>query len=179
MNLTRNTKMYKSSNSEGNVDVMCRSLTLLELNVIGKMTSHFHKCEFAFQLAYISGTKPNFFAQQQIGNDVIVDSNIEFNNMELFELTVEEMRHAVKDDNTLNLIHHISNSFPGTSLEYLLNLTFLDLIELGALCENITNKKIFTTTNSSANNIKINEGTKTFEEDGKSLQEKMKDLAKF
>ena len=182
MKLTRNTKLYKASDGTSDVEVICRSLTMIELKVIDNMKSHFHKCETAFQLSHVSGDTPNFFAQQQIGNDILQNSNIQFYNQELFELTVEEMRHTVKEDNTLDLITHITQNFPGTSLDYLFNLTFVDLVELGALCEKITNKKIFTISGSNASNININENTGAAqfdEDDGKSMQDKMKELANF
>jgi len=174
MNLTRNTKLCKATDG-ADMEILFRSLTITELHVIEKLNSQFHKAEIAFELGYISGGKPNYLVQQEIGRDIIAASSVEINNETLFSLTVDEFRASIEDDMTLTLIQHIMNILPGTSIEYLLSLTHLDIIELAAMCEKISNKKIF----NNAPKTEIQQEKGFFEDDGKSLQDKMKEMDKF
>jgi len=175
MNLTRNTKLCKATNEDG-VEIIFRSLTITELKVLDNIVSQFHKAEIAFELGYISGGKPNFFLQQEIGRDIITASSLEINDETLFALTVDDMRASIDNDMIFNLIQHIISILPSTTIEYLLNLTYLDIIELAALCEKMSNKKIFTNTQSAS--IKREDGFLS-DDSGKSLQDKMKEMEKF
>jgi Mor family transcriptional regulator len=75
---------------------------------------------------------------------------------------------------------NILDIIPNTSIEYLFNLTYLDLFELGALCEKITNKKLFTIDSRSVlPKAEKTDGKTFFPDDGKSLQEKMKEMREF
>jgi len=179
MKLTRNTKLCKSTGGE-NIEVIFRSLTITEMHVIDKINSSFHKAEIAFELGYISGGKPNFLVQQEIGRDVIMISTVEMNNETLFSLTVDEYRSSIDNDMMLTLIQHVLNILPGTSIEYLFSLTHLDIIELAAMCEKISNKKIFNNGQSQSQSHEIKQEEGFFaEDDGKSLQDKMKEMEKF
>jgi len=180
MKLTRNTKLYTASDGK-QVSVIYRTLTVSEIAVIDKIKNSYYKAEIAYDLAYISGNEPNFLAKYQIGMDIIESSLLEINDETLFTLTVDDFRSSVKNDLAFNLIPSIINVLPGTSIEYLLNITYLDLIELGALCEKITNKKIFSTNNSISKPSETKKDGKLFfdDNDGRSLQEKMKDLSNF
>ena len=180
MKFTRNTKLYTATDGQ-QVSVIYRTLTISELSVIEKIHNSFYRSEIAYDLAYISGNDPHFLAKYQIGQDIIQASTLEVNDETLLVLTVEDFRVSVKNDLAFNLIPSIINVLPGTTIEYLLNITYLDLIELGTLCEKMTNKKIFNTTTALSKPIdNVKDGKLFFDDnDGRSLQEKMKDLSNF
>ena len=178
MKLTRNTKLYKSSDGT-NVEITFRTLNVTELSVIESINSQYHKKDTAYNLGYISGDEPNFFVKQQIGQDIIEASTLELQDETLLELTIDDFRNSVKNDFIFGLIQSIVAVIPSTSIEYLLSLTLKDLIELTVLCENLTNKKIFSGPSTSSNSVQIKDDHAFFEDDGKSLQEKMKDLGNF
>jgi hypothetical protein len=54
-----------------------------------------------------------------------------------------------------------------------------DLLELGVLCENVTNKKIFNVGMAPKAKLKNTNGKTFFEDDNKSIQEKMKEMGSF
>lgn len=178
MKITRNTKLYRASDGKA-VEIVYRTLTITELKTIESIKNQFYKAEFAYELGYISGNEPNFLAKYQIGLDIIEASTFELNNETLFSLTIDDFRSSVKEDLAFNLISHVVNVFPGTSLEYLLNITYTDLMEIAAFCEKITNKKIFNMNSSSVLSEKKQNGKVFFEDDGKTLQEKMKEISDF
>ena len=182
MTLTRNTKLYKSSDGK-DVEIIYRTLNVTEISVLDNINHPYTKAETAYELGYISGNEPNFFSKHQIGLDIIKSSTIELNNATLLGLTVDDFRASVKDDQILTLSLAITNTM-NISFEYLQTLTYLDLIELGALCESITNKKIFTVGGGSSSqplsNKTVNDdGSQFFQDDGKSLQDKMKEMQDF
>ena len=180
MKLTRNTKLYIANDGK-QVSVVYRTLTISEIAVLEKIHNSVYKAETAYDIAYISGNEPNFLAKYQIGQDIIEASVLEINDETLFALTVDDFRDTVKNDLAFNLIPSIITVLPGTTIEYLLNLTYLDLIELGALCEKMSNKKIFNTTTALSKPVDTKKDGKLFfdDNDGRSLQEKMKDLSNF
>ena len=180
MKFTRNTKLYTATDGK-QVSIVYRTLTITELSVIEKIHNSFYRSEIAYDLAYISGNEPHFLAKYQIGQDIIEASMLEVNDETLFGLTVDDFRISVKNDLAFNLIPSIISILPGTTVEYLLNITYLDLIELGALCEKMSNKKIFNTTNTITKAQEQQKDGKLFfdDNDGRSLQEKMKDLSNF
>jgi len=178
MKFTRNTKLYKASDGKS-VNVVYRTLTVTELKVLENVTNQFNKCELAYDIAYISGNEPNFFAKHQIGKDIIDASMVELNNDTLFELIIEDFRASTKNDLVISIILSIVELFPATSIEYLFNLTIKDLLELGVLCENVTNKKLFNVGNVQKTKLKNNNGKAFFDDDGKSLQDKMKEMRDF
>ena len=179
MQFTKKTKLYESKAE--NVRVIFRTLTVTEISVINSIKSDFHKKETAFQLGYVSGEIPNFSIQQQIGADIMEASTLEISNTDYFELTVDQLREEVNTDNTYDLISTILSVMPQTSIEYLVNLTYVDLMELVVLCEKMTNKKIFTVGKKTQNDsgVQIKDEHTFFEEDGMSLQEKMKEQKGF
>jgi len=180
MKLTRNTKLYTAKDGK-QVSVVYRTLTISEISVIEKIKNPVHKAEIAYDIAYISGDEPNFLAKYQIGIDIIDASLLEINDETLFALTVDEFRDSVKQDLALSLIPSIIAVLPGTSIDFLLNSTYLDLIELAAFCEKISNKKIFNTTTALSKPLETKKDGKLFfdDNDSRSLQEKMKDLSNF
>lgn len=180
MKLTKNTKLYSSTNGK-TVNVTYRTLNVTELSIIERIKNPYLRSEMAYELGYISGNEPNFLAKHQIGLDIIESSNLEMNDETLLGLTIDDFRSSVKNDFVFNIITNIISVLPSTSIEYLLNLTYLDLLELGALCEKITNKKIFNVSQSlTKTNEVVKDGKKFFDDnDGKSMQEKMKELSNF
>lgn len=182
MNITRNTKIYKATSEKGN-EVLFRTLSVTELTLVDRIESIFHKNEMAYEIAAIEKNRNlNYFEIQQIGKDVINASMMLMGNDDLFELTIDELRASVKTDPILTIISNIIGVIPNVSLEYLLTLTYEDLLELGVFCEELTNKKIFkqkTATTRPTQDVEIKENKSFFKEDGKSLQDKMKELGDF
>jgi len=180
MKFTRNTKLYNSTDGK-EVSIVYRTLTISEISVIDRIKNAYYRAEMAYELGYISGNEPHFLAKYQIGQDILEASSLEVNDETLFALTVDDFRASIKGDLAFNLIPSIINVLPGTTVEYLLNITYLDLIELGALCEKMANKKIFNTTNTISKAHEQQKDGKLFfdDNDGRSLQEKMKDLSNF
>ena len=184
MNLTRNTKLFRAHSESGKTAIY-RTLNVSELSVIEKIESIYHKNEFAYQLAKISGDDMNFFEEQQVGKQIINSSLVLFDNQNLFELTIDEFRETLDSDAIFTLISNIIGILPSISVEYLLSLTYEDIIELTVFCEKISNKIIFNTnTQQRTQHLNptpevINDGKTFFEDDGKSLQEKMKESEKF
>ena len=179
MNLTRNTKLYKATSENGN-EVIYRNLTVNELKSLDNIISVFYKNKLAFDIASIDVTvELNYFEIQQIGKDIINNSLRLFSNPSLFELTIDEFRATIDDDPILSLIATIINVLPNTSIQFLLTQTYDDLIELGVLCEKLSNKKIFNVNNSASKSngpLEIKNNRIYFKEDGKSLQDKMKEM---
>jgi len=185
MNLTRNTKLFRAYSESGKTAIY-KTLSISELSVIEKIESIYHKNEFAYQIGKVSGDDMNFFEEQQIGKQIINSSLILFENQNLFELTIDEFRETLDNDAVFTLISNIIGIMPNVSIEYLLSLTYEDIIELTVFCEKISNKVIFNTTASTAPTQRLNptpeiveEGKTFFQDDGKSLQEKMKESEKF
>lgn len=178
MKFTRHTKLYKATDGKS-VNVVYRTLTVVELKVLENIKTQFTKYEMAYDLGYISGNEPNFFAKFQIGKDILDSSMLEISDDNLFELIVEDFRQEIGSDLILSLITNIIDVFPNTSLEYLFNLTIKDLIELGVLCERVTNKKVFNVGNTPKARLQKNNEQTFFDDDNKSLQEKMKELGSF
>ena len=182
MNITRNTKLFKASSDAGN-EVIFRTLNVNELALLDSIKSVYHKHEMAYKIAV---EKPNdnmnFFEVQQVGRDIVSASMLTLSNPDMLELTVDEFRGGIEDDPILTLITHIIGTLPNTSIEYLLNQTYEDLIELAVLCEKISNKKIFNSGSLKTQpkqDIEIKEDKSFFKDDGKSLQDKMKEMADF
>jgi hypothetical protein len=180
MKLTRNTKLYKATDRK-NSNVVYKTLTVTELAVIDRVKNPLLRAELAYDLGYISGDCSNFFSKYQIGMQIIQNSTTVVSDDVLFELTIDEMRNSVKSDFVLSILTQIVSTFPGTSIEYLFSLNTTDLIELGALCEVVTNKKIFNVGNKPKpqNTVADSNGNNFFSNDGKSLQEQMKELNGF
>ncbi len=176
MKITRQTKLYKSQ-TDTDVFVTFRTLNISELKVIDSIKSQFHKAEIAFELGYISGDNPNYLIKEQIGRDIIEASSIAMDDEVLFELIVEDFRTAVNNDMMFDLCARILEAIPSTTIEYLMSCTFNDLIELVAFVEKLTNKKIFKFEKKQDINIKDEKAF--FQEDGKTLQDKMKEMDKF
>lgn len=179
---TRNTKLYKSTvfNQNGDkVDVIYRDLNVEETTYIINLKNESKKREEAYKLAVDGEYHLSWPTILQIGETIILKSKNITEDDELFNLTVQDYRESVNNDSTFNLISQISRVFSGTSITDLLKLTYRDLIELVCLCEVMTNKKLFNVDGriGKQNNPK-NKQTE-FPDDGKTLQEKMKELKKF
>jgi len=178
MNLTRQTKLYKSTFDDK--EVIYRTLNITEINVINNISNTYYKYDVAYDLAVINkDDEINYLIKQQIGKDIIESSALSLSDDMILSLTVDGFRESVKNDFTLTLIPQIMNVL-NVNLEYLLSLTIDDLIELTALCEIMTNKKIFKDIDMPKEDVAIkNDNPQFFPEDGKSLQDKMKELEGF
>lgn len=151
----------------------------------------------------------NFTVIHQIGKHVLDNSWFVVTDNEMFTLTIEDFRVKVENDTGLNMILEIMKVIPTTSFEYLSSLTFTDLIELMCICEKITKKKLFNintiqqnkpiqdikpkpmlkTNSKPMDNELLNildqektvskDGHSYFAEDGKSMQQRMKEDKKF
>jgi len=176
MKYTRHTKLYLAKDSK-NVEIIFRTLTITELSVIDHIKDKVMKAEMAYELGYISGNEPNFFAKYQIGQDIISSSVFPVQNEMILSLTLDDLKSSLNDDFVINVVTSILGIIPNTSIEYLFNLTYLDLLELGLLCEKMTNKKLFNISTGAKSVLDKNKPF--FKDDGKTLQEKMKEMSDF
>ena len=175
---TRNTKLYTAKYNDE--IVVYKTLTLLQLKIIDNVNNQLSKAEIAFDLAYVSGPIPDFLIKEQIGKDAIEISSLVMSNPQLLELTVEDVRVSIKSDLIFDMMITILNIIPNTTIEYLFNLTFNDLIELTVLAENQTNKKLFKFDNKvKQEETQIGDPSFFNEDAGNSMQDKMKELGDF
>lgn len=194
--MTRNTKLYKSQ--IGDSTIVYRTLTALEISILNNITNPVKRSEMAAKMAVVEGNieDVHYSALQQIGDQAITNSMLVFSDNELFEMTVKEFRGSVSNDPVMNMIKSIISVLPSTSIEYLLNLNYKDLIELLCLCETLTNKKMFNIEGDAGPVVRTgnpgqkvatghgvatvgNDGKLEFADDGKSLAEKIKENQKF
>lgn len=180
MKYTRQTKLFRATDDK-NIEVIYKTLSISELYFLDKIRNPLLKAEMAYDLGYISGNEPNFFAKHQIGLSIIHASSLEVNDDMLLGMTIDEFRSSTRNDNMMIIIMNILEIIPNTTIDYLFNLTYLDLLELGALCERMTNKKLFTIDTKSvlAKTEKVGDGKSFFQDDGKTLQDKMKEMKEF
>lgn len=177
MQITRNTKYYKStvkdiSNNE--IDILYRELNILELSFLDNINSQNKKFEISYDLAVDKEYNILWPTKLQIGELILVKSLKIVADKDLFEITIKNMREKISNDTTINMITHITQVFPGTSILELFKLNHKDLIELTCICENMTNKRIF-----DLKKLQPKTGLKEFPDDGKTLQEKMNELQQF
>lgn len=176
--MTRNTKLYKIV--VNGKTIIFRTLTCNEITFLNNISNVAVRYEQAAKLAITEGYDPSihFMAMHQIGEQALDFSSSMVNDDELFNLTVEEYRMKVKDDSTLNMILTIMDVIPSMTFEYLLNLTFNDLIEYTCLIERITKKRIF---NDNSKKEQPQQKQAFFDDPdaGKSLAEKIKEDQKY
>lgn len=166
--MTRNTKRYKAK-IDGKSYIF-RDLTVLELSVLGNIKNTDTRLEEAGRMS-TDGQDIQWQVLQQIGAEAIQNSSMCVSEPELFELTVKEYRNKVKNDSVLNMISQIIRVLPSVSPFELLNKTHKDLIELIALCEEITGKAIFKVGRVPTKGMKLADP-----DQAKSMQDKMADL---
>jgi len=169
--MTRNTKLYKVT-IKGK-DVYYKTLTIKELSIIDNINREFYKNEVAAKFALVDDVELDFPMLQQIGKDAIEKSNIVLYDEELYKITVENFRKAVNDDQFMIIIMKVLQVMPNLSIEYLFNQTTSDLIEIGCICEQLSNKRFFNFSyNTSTDDV---EGHTYFQESGKTLKEKIEE----
>jgi NAD-dependent SIR2 family protein deacetylase len=169
--MTRNTKLYKVKIN--GKDVYYRTLTIKELSIINNITKEFYKNEIAAKFALIDDVQLDFPMLQQIGKDTIEKSNIVLYDEELYKITVENFRRSINDDQFMVIVMKILQVMPNLSIEYLFNQTTQDIIEIGCICEQLSNKRFF----NFSYTTKTDDigGHKYFQESGKTLKEKIKE----
>jgi len=172
--MTRNTKTYKTKIKDQ--EIHYRTLNVTELHVINNMNNDFYKNETAAKISLLDEYDIEYAALQSIGKDVLLRSQIILYDSDLYKLTVDNFRNAIKQDETMILITKILQGIPGVSIEFLYSQTFTDLLELGCICEHLTNKSFFKF--SQTMEIEQKNGTTFFKDDGKSLQEKIREAEK-
>ncbi len=175
--MTRNTRLYKIIYKDK--EIIYRTLTILELEYIDNISNNAHKNEEAAKCSLVDNHSLPFQILQQIGQDVLIKSQRIINDAELLDLTIKNKRNLVKNDTVLGLIRTVLEVMPSLSMEYLLNLTYTDLIETVCMCEILSNKVILKTIGPKEDTT-IKNGHKYFgEEDNKTLADKIKDNEKF
>ena len=167
--MTRNTKIYKITVNKK--DIYYRTLNVSEITMLNGINKPFYRFEMAAKLSLMNDESLDYPILQSIGKDVIERSSLTICDKDLYEITVENFRKSIETDEFITIIVKILQHLPNVSIEFLLNQTINDLIEYGCICEKLSNKRFFNFTNTS----KIDEqnGHKYFQDDGKSLKEKM------
>jgi len=184
--MTRNTRLFRIKFSTG--AVTARSLTVEEVAYLDRLANYAKKCELAATMSIMDSTINNYRLEIfKIGEAVLENSVSIIHDPELFELTVQEFRNKVNNDTVSKMMLELMSKVPGTTFDFLLSRTHEDLMELMCMCEVITGKKSFNFSKSDNNTAKFPENFKTitrddgrtyFEDDGKSIQEKMKEEEK-
>ena len=171
--MTRNTHLYKTQYSIGKKkhDVYYRDITALEYTFFNNIKNQAVRDDMIGRLV-IYQTDPDkvpFGTRIIIGRDVMSRVDSILASRQLFEISINEFREKIKQDDFLMAIKNILMCLPGQSFTDLLNLTINDLLELACLCELIVGKPIFETGHKKGGLV----NTKTLPDDGKSLQQKM------
>jgi hypothetical protein len=140
--MTRNTKLYRVA--MGGDEYVYRTLTVTELTFLGNISNEYYRHENAVKLALTEGSiyDLNYPAVNDLGKEVIKCSQSVITNDELFNVTVQSFRATVQQDTWMNMTFAIMNVIPGFTFEYLMNLTYTDLLELVCVAERVSNKKI-------------------------------------
>jgi len=143
--MTKNTKFYKAKVEGSDDTIIYRTLTVKELGIVNGIQNPAYKNELTAKLGITEGysTDLHYTAINQIGIDILNKSTEIMTDKDLFDIVVDTYRASVQDDTTLELIKHILTVMPNLSIQYLLDQTYADLIELVCFCENVSGKKIF------------------------------------
>lgn len=181
--MTRNTKLYKTSFTKKGekIQVHFRDLTVLELSFFDNIKNDAVRLDMIARTS-IQNMSPDdvpWPTRLNIGEQAYNQSVKEIQDLKLLEICVSEFRDDVSKDYVLKAIAHIVEAFPGQSVTDLLKLTAKDLIELMCLSEKILNKQFFDFGNTPKKKGMSLVNSSEFEDDGKSLQEKMDQLNGF
>ncbi len=143
--MTRNTKFYKVTIDGYDDTIIYRTLSVKELGIVNGIQNPAYKNEMAAKLGITEGYSTNihFTAINQIGIAILSKSTEIIADKDLFDIVVDTYRTSVQDDTTLGLIKQILSVLPNLTLDFLLDQTYADLVELVCLCEGICGKKIF------------------------------------
>lgn len=168
--MTRNTKLYKSK--VNGQTIIYRTLSVKELSFLEEIENPGERNAMAAKIAITDGysTDIHYTAMNQIGQSALERSTMPLAE-EIFDVTVDTFRIKVQNDTALGLIKKIMEVIPNISIEFLLNQTLTDLIELICLCERMTGKKIFKTGGFSQQTNTIKEGLmqQGYEDEGKTV----------
>ena len=195
---TRNTKFFKTVVDD--IIYTDRQLSISEINMLDNMSNPYNKNNVACMLSLVEGYFEDIPWQkrQQIGTKVLEFSTEIIRNQEYLEAIAKKHQLRLANDEIIEMIKVILDIIPNTNIEYLLSLTVEDIIELVCICEKIANKRIFTFKGSN-NTMKVgdkkptqdmpsslpdgttigDDGKLYFEDEGKSLKDKMKETNKF
>jgi len=141
---TRNMKFVRS-NLHG-IDYIFRQLSISEINMLDGMESGYYKNELACNICCIEGYLEDLTWQekQKLGNKILEFSTNLGKNSDYFETIAKKHQLRLNTDHTIDMIKIILENLPGVTIEYLLSLTYEDLIELVCVCEKLANKRFFT-----------------------------------
>lgn len=143
--MTRNTRFYRAIfDDHPEYEILFRSLTVSEVAVINRISNNGYKAEVAYDIAVTKSNipDPNYLIKKTVGEQIVEQTLRVTNDEELFMVTVQTFRESVQDDFILNIIKFIGSSM-NVSIDYLMNCTTEDLIELATMCETINNKRFF------------------------------------
>jgi len=178
--MTKNTTFYRIKNKDK--EIIYKDLSVLDLSYLENIKSDVMRNELAAKASIVSPTNLEEIPWpilQQIGRNVIENSVKYISDKQLFEILVKEYRDSLTEGGSpLSMIRYIMLAFPGQSVTELLKLTWKDLVELVCLSEEVLGKKIFNVGGSAPTPKKGSRlaNFKYFDEDGKSLQDKMSEL---
>lgn len=170
--MTRNTRLYKLYNN--NQEILIRDLTTAEINVLNNIKNINLKYEMAAKFAVLNcdPLELHWTVLYQIGVYIINKSQDILYGSVIRDITINDIRNKVKEDDFYILISQIIHAFPGESILKLMDMTYRDLVELVCFIEITNNKNILKT--SSNKPIKKSNGKNEFPDDGLSLAEKIR-----
>lgn len=173
MKYTRNTKLYKVNYNDQGIkkEIIYRDLTNLEYSFLSNIKNDALRVEMAGKTVIDEIDIP-IGTLLLIGKKVLDNITDLLSSEELFNITLDEFKNNIKNDNIMMAIKQILCVLPGQSFTDLLNLNIKDLLELIVLCEEIQGKPIL-----KRGGVKLKHNLT--DEDKKSLQQKMNELNKF
>lgn len=177
--MTRKTSLYRIKS--GKQTIVYRDLTVLEISYLANIKNELTKREMAAKVSIVEPTDVSDIPWpilQKIGENCVTNSVKWIQDKQLFEILVKECREEIKEGSSpLAMIRQILQVFPGQSITELLKLTWRDLVEIACMAELALGKKIF-----DVGGLPVQRKGSSlmqagaFEDDGKSLQEKMNAL---
>ena len=178
--MTRKTSLYQIKVNKQ--PIVYRDLTVLEISYLSNIKNDLVKKEMAAKVAIVDPTDLSNISWpilQKVGSNALENSTKWITDKQLFEILVKGYREEIKEGSSpLAMIRQILQIFPGQSITELLKLTWKDLVEILCMAEISVGKKIFDVSGIPSAPRKGSSlvQSNAFEDDGKSLQEKMNAL---